>query len=150
MNITIEFFDGHASHYDVYQQSCIPRYREVLSVATEWLDRVMAERHRPRILDLGCGTGNTTAELFRLFPNGVVACIDCSREMLAMARRKLQSHAVESSCSDLRQRGWNAQLIHAPVDAVVSVFVLEHLPFDNYRQVIADLLQVMKPGAVSL
>lgn len=147
MNSTIEFFDGHASHYDVYQQSCVPRYREVLSVATGWLDRVMAERNRPRILDLGCGTGNTTVELFRLFPNSVVACVDGSREMIATARKKLQDHAVEFHCSDLAQRGWNAPLIHYPVDAVVSVFVLEHLPFDTYRHVLTDLLEVMKPGA---
>jgi len=147
MNSTIEFFDGHATLYDVYQQSCVPRYREVLSVATGWLDRLLEERHRARILDLGCGTGNTTAMLLRLFPDCVAACVDGSGEMIATARKKLQDHEVEFHCRDLSRRGWNAPLIHDPFDATVSVFVLEHLPFDTYRQVLTDLLDVMKPGA---
>ncbi len=147
MNSTIEFFDGHASVYDVYQHNCVPRYREVISVTTGWIARMLKDKERARILDLGCGTGNTSMELFRLLPHGVVTCVDGSAEMIALARKKLQNHEVEFHCRDLSTRGWNSPLAHDPVDAAVSVFVLEHLPFDTYRQVLTDLLDVMRPGA---
>ncbi|MDQ7783540.1 MAG: class I SAM-dependent methyltransferase [Desulfomonilaceae bacterium] len=146
MNSTIEFFGGQASLYDAYQRNCVPRYGEAVSVAAGWLDRLLIPKRGARIIDLGCGTGNTTEELVRLFPDGIITCVDGSREMIAVARTKLENREMEFHCRDLTEPGWNEPLLHEPVDAVVSVFVLEHLPFDAYRKVLADILNLMKPG----
>lgn len=41
-----------------------------------------------RILDLGCGPGNSTAILAARFPGAALLGIDASREMLERARRE--------------------------------------------------------------
>ncbi|MFN7919680.1 MAG: class I SAM-dependent methyltransferase [Bryobacteraceae bacterium] len=43
------------------------------------------------ILEVGCGTGRNLAELGRVFPNAEILGVDCSAEMLAIARRKTSS-----------------------------------------------------------
>ena len=147
MNTTIEFFDEHASLYDAYQQACVPRYHEAMSVATGWLDRFIAKEHETRFLDVGCGTGNTTAEILKLFPGAHVSCVDGSTEMISRAQNKFQGRNVGFHAQEIGREGWNRQWIGNPFDAAISLFVLEHLPFDTYRQVLSDLFEVLKPGA---
>lgn len=147
MNSTLAFFDDHASLYDVYQETCVPKYREALQAATGWLGQFIEQRGRPVLLDLGCGTGNTTLELLKVFPQGEISCVDGSAQMIAQARQKLRHGNVTFHHRDLAQGAWNAPWTDNPIDGAISVFVLEHLPFDAYRQVLADVSTIMKPGA---
>lgn len=83
----------------------------------EYVERLWkAREHRPqRVLDLACGTGNVTKELFR---RGYQAAgVDYSPSMLAIARRKLPE-AVPLFCQDMRA----LDLPGEPFDAVVCLF----------------------------
>jgi trans-aconitate 2-methyltransferase len=61
------------------------------------LARVGAERPR-RVVDLGCGAGNLTAQLARRWPDAVVEALDSSPEMVAAARER----GVDAAVGDLR------------------------------------------------
>jgi trans-aconitate 2-methyltransferase len=61
------------------------------------LSRVAAERPR-RVVDLGCGAGNLTAQLARRWPDAVIEALDSSPEMVAAARER----GVDATVGDLR------------------------------------------------
>jgi trans-aconitate 2-methyltransferase len=66
------------------------------------LARVGAERPR-RVVDLGCGAGNLTAQMARRWPDAVVEALDSSPEMVAAARER----GVDATVGDLRT--WTPQ-----------------------------------------
>jgi trans-aconitate 2-methyltransferase len=53
--------------------------------ATDLIAQIVLENPK-RIVDLGCGTGNSTAQLHRRWPQAELAGVDNSLEMLAQAR----------------------------------------------------------------
>lgn len=89
-----------------------------------------------RLLDLGCGPGNSTALLLERWPDSWVIGVDSSPEMLARARRTVpQARFIEA---DLRQFK-----VAQKVDVLFSNAVLQwlsdhaHLVPHLYRQVAA-------------
>jgi SAM-dependent methyltransferase len=70
------FWAANAEHFD---RSVAAYHRELLEAAR--LDRA------DRILDVGCGTGQTTRDAARLASAGSVLGIDLSEQMIALARR---------------------------------------------------------------
>ncbi len=147
MNVTLEFFDFQSLIYDTYQTRCVPKYRDMISTAVDWLRFLDPGREQVRILDLGCGTGNTCLAVLDAFPRARVDCLDGSTEMIAAARRKVSSGNVEFHRGDLAQDDWGERWADETFDAAISVLVLEHLPFDQYRKCLSTLLRILKPGA---
>lgn len=82
------------------------------------LARVAAKDPR-RVVDLGCGPGNLTAQLARRWPDAVIEAIDSSPEMVAAARGR----GVDASVSDLRT--WTPQ---ADTDVVLSNAAMHWVP----------------------
>jgi tRNA (cmo5U34)-methyltransferase len=147
MSVTLEYFDYQASVYDAYQGCCVPKYDEMITEATEFLTHMFSQSQGIRILDVGCGTGNTTRALSKLFPKAGISCLDGSERMIALARQKLGKLPVEFHHLDIGTEAWNGPWSEQTFDAVISVLVLEHLPFPVYRKFLKDVQEVMKPGA---
>ncbi len=82
------------------------------------LSRVGAERPR-RVVDLGCGAGNLTAQLSQRWPDALIEALDDSPEMVAAARER----GVDATVGDVR--GWRPQ---PDTDVVVSNAVLHWVP----------------------
>ncbi len=146
-NSTLENFGFQAPLYDTYQTHCIPKYEEMNAIAAGFIAHVLGRTEAPRILDMGCGTGNTSLALTRRVPGATVSCIDGSEEMLHQARMKLGSVVSDDSrlLADLALPGWADPFGDETFDAVVSVLVLEHLPFDPYREVINRVFRLLRP-----
>lgn len=82
------------------------------------LSRVGADDPR-RVVDLGSGAGNLTAQLSRRWPAAVVEAVDSSPEMVAAARER----GVHASVADLRS--WTPQ---PDTDVVLSNAALQWVP----------------------
>ena len=66
-------------------------YDRIARVQRHVADRLAVElpqRERPRVLEIGCGTGNMTAHLLDAYPGGTLAITDISPEMLEVAVRR--------------------------------------------------------------
>ncbi|QQQ78223.1 class I SAM-dependent methyltransferase [Saccharothrix sp. 6-C] len=76
-----------------------------------------------RVLDLGCGTGASTAALLAVAPDVEVVAVDASAGMLARARAKRWPDTVtfvHSRVEDLDA--------HGPFDAVFAAYLVRNLP----------------------
>ncbi len=81
----------------------------------------------PLVVDLGCGPGNITLRLARLFPKARIIGIDGAESMLAVARERAQQQQLDLSflCQTLQE------LLQGPLlgqaDLIVSNSLLHHL-----------------------
>lgn len=92
-----------------------------------------------RVVDLGCGPGNSTALLQARWPQAHITGVDNSAEMLARARRDLP--ALDWVEADLG--GWQAA---QPVDLLFANAVLHWLP--RHETLLPRLLRMLRPGGV--
>lgn len=92
-----------------------------------------------RIVDIGCGPGNSTEVLAQLWPQAALAGFDTSPEMLAAARRRLP--AVPFFTADAA--GWQPE---AGTDLLFSNAVFQWVP--DHAAVMTRLFRALKPGAV--
>jgi SAM-dependent methyltransferase len=98
------------------------------------------ERYAPpraRILDVGCGTGATSAALARF---GSVSGLD----MGIAALRHAHAHGLPVA----RGSAERLPIGDASLDVVVALDVLEHL--DDDRRALGEILRVLRPGGVLL
>jgi len=107
------------------------------------LDDVPPPDGRPaaplRIVDLGCGPGNSTALLRARFPGALVRGLDASPEMLAAARARLPDVGFE--IADLAT--W---MPAEPVDLLYANAVFQWVP--DHLAVLVRLMGGLAPGGV--
>ncbi len=77
------YWAAHADHFD---RSAIPYHRRLLAAA--------AIGDSDRVLDIGCGTGQTTLLAARAATNGSALGVDLSSHMLAYARRRAADEGI--------------------------------------------------------
>ncbi len=106
--------------------------------AAELLARVPLAAPR-RIVDLGCGPGNSTELLARRYPSARIAGIDASPAMLAAARERLP--ALTFVERDIAQ--WAPA---EPVDLLFANASLHWVP--DHARLIPRLLEALTPGGV--
>jgi ubiquinone/menaquinone biosynthesis C-methylase UbiE len=95
------------------------------------------------ILDVACGTGESTLAWRRRFPDARIVAVDVSPYMLAVAERKLAHDAnVEVRCLNAESLPFE----DASFDLVTASLMFHELPEDVSPVVLAELARVAKPG----
>lgn len=124
-----EGYDLYARHYD--------EKREFLDSFERYdLLEMMREVKGKRVLDLGCGTGRTTASLVKL---GAEVCgVDISKEMIAVASKKCRG--AEFVVGDSEKLPFE----DASFDLVVATFLIVHLKY--LQRTFDEVYRVLKPG----
>lgn len=133
--------------------SIAPRYDQLNHLISMGLDRRWWRRTaqafaptlrdpRAKVLDICCGTGDQTAALLALRPQGAepVVGLDFSAQMLARARVKYPSPEVQWMEGDA---------LHLPfpnnsLDLVTAAFGFRNL--SNYAEGLAEMARVLRPG----
>lgn len=95
----------------------------------------------PRILDLGCGDGNSASFFHKYFPDAEYVGLDVSEKSVAIAQEKAIPNAKFSN--------YDGAEIPLPADAFDIVFVscvLHHISFDMHENFLREIGRVMKNG----
>lgn len=103
-------------------------------------------RHAPgagaRVLDVGCGTGESLARLAVRFPAATFLGVDLEEPHLARARARCAQFGDRVRFQ--REDALSLSLPAAQFDLVVSRHVLQALP--DARRALAEMLRVLRPG----
>lgn len=97
-----------------------------------------------RLLDIGCGTGASTAALLRAAPHADIVAADGSAGMLAHARAKTWPASVtfvHSRVEDLADAG-----VAGPFDGILAAYLIRNV--DDRDRVLTSLRSLLRPGAV--
>jgi trans-aconitate 2-methyltransferase len=107
------------------------------SWAREQLERLDL-RGDEAVLDAGCGSGNVTALLVDLVPEGKVYAVDVAPSMVEHTRAALGVRVI-AFCQDLTELE-----LPEPVDAVFSNATFHWIP--DHPKLFASLASALKPG----
>src|SRR5262245_53313638 len=97
------------------------------------------------VLDVGCGTGALSLDAYRrVGPSGLVAGIDPAPRQIARARANAARRVwpIDFRLAAIEQ----LPFVDAAFDAVLSTFMLHHLPDDLKRRGLLEVARVLKPG----
>lgn len=127
-------FDRAARGYDLLV-GLNPGYHQALRRSA----RALGLRPGMRVLDLGCGTGASTAALVAAVPGLEVVAVDASAGMLARARQKRWPPTVRfvhSRAEDVDE---------GEFDAVFAAYLVRNLPDPDAT--LQHVRRLLKPGA---
>lgn len=134
-------FDAGASRYDLLV-GLNPGYHRHLDTAAAAL-AVMVPAPK-RLVDLGCGSGASTAALLRTFGDGIaVLGVDASAGMLAEATAKTWPSGVtfvEGLAGELDG------VLDAPVDGILAAYLFRNVPAEQRDAALADAWAALRPG----
>ncbi|HLF30466.1 MAG TPA: methyltransferase domain-containing protein [Xanthomonadales bacterium] len=130
-------FDRVAKDYDRY--AALER-----EVGSRLLERLTFQKRPPaRILDLGCGTGDCSAALKRLYRKADVIGLDASRGMLGQLRRKSGfPRPLRAVCADYSRLPFAART----ADLLFSNLALQWCR--NFHDLAAEFRLVLKPDGM--
>jgi ubiquinone/menaquinone biosynthesis C-methylase UbiE len=107
------------------------------------LERMGGRTEGMRVLEIGCGRGVGTREIFRRFGARSVYAIDIDPDMIDKARRRLgdiPSDRLTVEVGDVTAiRAENHSF-----DAVFDFAIIHHVP--NWQSAISEIRRVLKPG----
>jgi ubiquinone/menaquinone biosynthesis C-methylase UbiE len=98
-----------------------------------------------RVLEIGCGTGNLTILVKRLYPGAEVIGFDPDAKALSRARRKAERQGL----SIRFDRGFSEALQYpdSSFDRVLSAFMFHHLPnADAKMKTLLEVRRILVPG----
>lgn len=100
-----------------------------------------------RLLDVGCGTGLSTAALLSVAPRAEIVGVDGSAGMIAKARSKDWPPTVTFVRARLDEFGAAGDRVGRPesFDGVLAAYLVRNLP--DADEGLASLLSLLKPGA---
>lgn len=105
------------------------------------------DRHPPEpddvVVDLGCGSGEFTARLAALVPEGEVVGVDPDPSMIEAAHRH---HAANLRFIQAPAQQLDTVVEHGGTDLIVSRAMLHWLPLSAYRPVFDAAWRVLRPG----
>lgn len=137
--VTAEF-DHAAASYDRLV-AANPGYHRHLRISARRL-RLARGGQGLRVLDLGCGTGASTAALARMFPRAEIIGVDASPGMLEQARGKAWRSGVRFVSA--RAEELTPEDVGGPVDAVFAAYLLRNCPDPDAA--LAAVGGLLKPG----
>ncbi|WP_150238822.1 class I SAM-dependent methyltransferase [Nocardiopsis quinghaiensis] len=99
-----------------------------------------------RLLDLGCGTGASTAALLHALPGARIAGVDASDGMLEAARAKRWPASVSFRRARAEELtpAWAAEHLDGPVDAVFGAYLIRNCPDPD--ALLSAVRALLRPG----
>jgi demethylmenaquinone methyltransferase/2-methoxy-6-polyprenyl-1,4-benzoquinol methylase len=98
----------------------------------------------PRVLDLATGTGDLAVDIARIHPDATVIGLDPSREMLAIAQRKLAGRGLAGRVTLVRGDAQHLPYRDHDMDAATIAFGIRNVP--DRLAALREMARVVRPG----
>jgi len=136
-------FGAAAREYDAARRRLVPCfdafYGAALDVVAAW-----GGADRPRVLDLGAGTGLFAALVRDRLPGARLHLVDVSEAMLDQARLRFpEDGSVTFEVAD-----YSRAPLGGPWDLVISALSIHHLTDDDKRGLFGRILSALRPGGL--
>jgi tRNA (cmo5U34)-methyltransferase len=134
-------FDPIASQYDAQRQHVIPELDAFYGTAVWAADWPSA---RPRILDIGAGTGLFSALLLQRYPDASLTLLDISEEMLKIAKKRFTGNPrVRYITGD-----YVTTDLGGPYDLICSALSIHHLTHEDKRMLYERIFGALNPKGI--
>lgn len=135
-------FNKEAGAFDKQVLKNIPKYPEMI---TALINAIPDNKDNPKILDLGCGTGNITLKILERFPKAEITCLDLSENMIQIAQEKLSEYDNITYIVD----DFTKTEITDKYEVIVSSLALHHIPNDEEKEdMYKAIYDALKNGGV--
>jgi tRNA (cmo5U34)-methyltransferase len=103
-----------------------------------------------KLLELGCGTGITTASLLASRGDAVIDSVDNAPAMLSQARKNLAAELATKRLRIIENDALShlCEIPDATVDIVASAYTLHNFLHGYRRRVLEEVRRVLKPGGL--
>ncbi len=139
-NIASEF-DHFADNYTEDMIKCVPHYQDLLLAIRDNLPRDIIPH---KILDLGCGNGNTTQVLIDRFPDAMYTLVDASPEMISICRKRFEGLNIKYIQAYFQD--WTFP--SATYDIVAAGFALHHVGGTDKQNIFREIFGSLKPKGI--
>jgi tRNA (cmo5U34)-methyltransferase len=134
-------FDAIASEYDAERRWIVPGYDDFYLAAVTAADW---PGDRPRILDIGAGTGALSALLLGRYPEADLTLLDFSNGMLGIAAKRFhQEGHVHLIASD-----YSHEDLPGSYDLVCSALSIHHLETADKHRLFRRIFAALNPGGI--
>lgn len=134
-------FDEHARAYDKLV-GVNPGYHDHLRLSARRMG-LPGRGAGLRLLDIGCGTGASTAALLDAAPEAEIIAVDASVEMLAQAKRKVWPPRVRFVLGTVEEL--DDAKVTGPFDGILAAYLLRNL--GDHNAALRQFRGLLKPGA---
>lgn len=142
-DILREKFGQGAEEYDRQRKDIIPRLDDLYHILA---DLASIEIQRPRILDLGAGTGLLTSYIYDRYPEGHFTLLDISDEMLKIAQGRFKnSPHFEYLVADYTYHDFQESF-----DLIVSSLSIHHLKHQDKQILYQKIYNLLNPEGIFL
>lgn len=136
-----EKFSQGAEEYDKQRRHVIPCLEDLYRIT---VDLANVENPKPKILDLGAGTGLLTLHLHNKYPDGDFLLLDLSEEMLNIARTRFKNaQNFRFMVADYLKQDFKGQF-----DIVVSSLSIHHLEHPDKIFLYEKIYQHLNTGGI--
>jgi ubiquinone/menaquinone biosynthesis C-methylase UbiE len=116
--------------------------RQIIPPITRWLADHPGDA---RLLDVGCGTGRTLHQLWRAHPKLRLHGADLSPAYIKRARKRLlEVEEITLAAENGEALPW----ADGTFDIATSVYMFHELPRNARRNVVRELMRVVRPGGL--
>ena len=119
--------------------------RQIIPPITEYVRSHGGDASKLKLLDVACGTGRTLHQISRAHPTMRLHGVDLSPAYVRAARERL---ADVSELTLAVENGETLPWADATFDVVTSVYLFHELPRNARRNVVREMLRVVKPGGL--
>jgi tRNA (cmo5U34)-methyltransferase len=124
----------------------VPKRNEMLSIISRLATRHVSEN--PKILDIGSGYGDVTADILKLKPHSYAYLMDISDEMNRLSQERFQKNPDIHIIKHNLHEDILGATSEREFDSVVSCLALHHIAFEKRVGLYRSIREILKPDGV--
>ena len=142
MNTLIkEMFNEISEEYDGQRRKLIPCFEDFYKTLIAIIN---VDNNKPKILDIGAGTGLCSYFLLKKYPDAKLTLIDLSEKMLFIAKKRFANNVTVEYITEDYTRYKSAE----QYDIIISALSIHHVPDEDKEHLYAKIYELLKPGGV--